>query len=51
MRSDSQYKLAVEFDSGKQLIIELGSVTSGGDFKDILTVRDPKVSLTRLTGK
>jgi hypothetical protein len=51
VRSDSQYKLAVEFDSGKQLIIELGSVTSGGDFKDILTVTDHEVSLTRLPGK
>ncbi len=51
VRSDSQYKLVVEFDSGKQLTSELGSVTSGLDVKDILTVTDHDVSLTRLPGK
>lgn len=47
VRSDSQYKLAVEFNSGKKLEQELGSVTSGLDFEDILTVNDREVSLTR----
>jgi hypothetical protein len=51
VRSDSQYKLVVEFDSGKTLTSELGSVASGGDFKDILTVTDHEVSLTRLPMK
>ena len=51
VRSDSQYKLVVEFDSGRTLTSELGSVTSGIDFKDILTVTDHDVSLTRLLGK
>lgn len=51
VRSDSEYELAVEFDSGKTLTSELGPVTSGEDFKDILTVTDHEVSLTRLTGK
>jgi hypothetical protein len=51
VRSDSQYKLVVEFDSGKTLTSELGSVTSEVDFKDILTVTDHDVSLTRLLGK
>src|SRR5262245_12552373 len=51
VRSDSQYKLVVEFDSGRKLTSEPGSVTGGLDFKDILTVTDHEVSLTRLSGK
>ncbi|HSL04901.1 MAG TPA: hypothetical protein VK901_15340 [Nitrospiraceae bacterium] len=47
VRSDSQYKLEVEFNSGKKLEKELGSVTSGLDFQDILTLNDRDVSLTR----
>ena len=47
VRSDSQYKLEVEFHSGKKLEKELGSVTSGLDFEDILTLNDHDVSLTR----
>ena len=47
VRSDSQYALAVEFDSGRKLVKELGHVTSGRDFQDILTLRDHEVSLTR----
>lgn len=38
VRSDSQYKLEVEFHSGKKLEKELGSVTNGQDFEGILTV-------------
>lgn len=47
VRSDSQYKLEVEFNSGKKLEKELGSVTNGLDFQDILTLSDHGVSLTR----
>jgi hypothetical protein len=47
VRSDSQYKLEVEFNSGRKLEKELGSVRSGLDFEDILTLNDHEVSLTR----
>ena len=47
VRSDSQYKLVVEFNSGRKLEQELGSVISGRDFEDILTLNDREVSLTR----
>lgn len=47
VRSDSQYTLAVEFISGRKLEQKLGTITSGLDFADILTVNDRDVSLTR----
>jgi len=47
VRSDSQYKLEVEFNSGRKLEKELGSIRSGLDFEDILTLNDHEVSLTR----
>jgi hypothetical protein len=47
VRSDSQYKLEVEFHSGRKLEKELGDVTNGQDFQDILTLSDHEVSLTR----
>ena len=47
MRSDSQYKLEVEFQSGKKLEKELGEVRNGLDFEDLLTLSDQDVSLTR----
>ena len=47
VRSDSQYKLEVEFHSGRKLGKELGHVTSGLDFEDILTLSDHEMSLTR----
>lgn len=47
VRSDSHYKLAVEFNSERKLEQELGSVTSGLDFEGILTLNDREVSLTR----
>jgi hypothetical protein len=47
VRSDSQYKLEVEFHSGKKLEKELGSATNGQDVEDVLTVNDRDVSLTR----
>jgi hypothetical protein len=47
VRSDSQYKLEVEFNSGKKLEKELGHVTSGLDIEDILTLNDREVLLTR----
>lgn len=46
-RSDSQYKLEVEFHSGRKLEKELGDVTNGQDVLDILTLNDHEVSLTR----
>ena len=47
VRSDSQYKLEVEFNSGKKLEKELGAVTNGLDFQDILTLDDHGATLTR----
>ena len=47
VRSDSQYKLEVEFHSGRKLEKELGDVRSGLDLEDILTLNDHDVSLTR----
>ncbi|MEO6307096.1 MAG: hypothetical protein ABIO96_01430 [Nitrospiraceae bacterium] len=47
VRSDSQYKLEVEFESGRKLGKELGEVRSGLDFQDILTLSDHDMSLTR----
>ena len=47
VRSDSQYKLEVEFQSGKKLEKELGEVRNGLDFEDLLTLSDQDVSLTR----
>ena len=47
VRSDSQYKLEVEFNSGRKLEKELGYVKSGLDFEDILTLNDHEVSVTR----
>jgi hypothetical protein len=47
VRSDSHYKLEVEFSSGKKLEKELGAVTNGMDFQDILTLDDHGVLLTR----
>lgn len=47
VRSDSQYKLEVEFNSGKKLEKEVGSVTNGLDVQDILTLNDHGVALTR----
>ena len=47
VRSDSQYKLEVEFHSGRKLEQKLGNITSGLDFQDILTLNDHDVSLTR----
>ncbi len=47
VRSDSQYKLEVEFHSGRKLEQKLGDVRSGLDFEDILTLSDHEMSLTR----
>jgi len=47
VRSDSHYKLEVEFNSGKKMEKELGSVTNGLDFQDILTLSDREASFTR----
>jgi hypothetical protein len=46
VRSDSRYKREAEFHSGRKLEKELGVVTNGLDFQDILTLSDHEVSLT-----
>jgi hypothetical protein len=45
IKSDSHYKLVVEFKSGRKFEKELGYVTNGRDFKDVLTLSDDDVSL------
>ena len=45
VKSDSQYKLAVEFRSGRKLTRELGYVTNGRNFKDVLTLKEDDVSI------
>ncbi len=45
VKSDSHYKLAVEFRSGRKLTRELGYVTNGRDFKDVLTLKEDEVSI------
>ena len=47
VRADSSYKLEVEFHSGNKFEQELGNVTNGLDYEDILTLNDRDVSLTR----
>lgn len=51
VRADSSYKIFVEFNSGRKLAKELGYVTSGRDFKNVLTLKDDEVSLTLLPEK
>lgn len=48
VRSDSHFRLIVEFNSGRKLTRELGYVTSGRDFKHTLTLKDGEVLLTLL---
>lgn len=45
VRSDSHFELVVEFAPGNILSKELGYVTSGRDFKHILTVKDDAASI------
>ncbi|MCS6302259.1 MAG: hypothetical protein H8K07_01125 [Nitrospira sp.] len=45
VRSDSHFALIVEFVSGKKVSKELGYVTSGRDFKHVLTLKDDEVSI------
>ena len=40
VRSDSQHKLVMGFHSGRKLENELGAVTNGLDFQDIVTLND-----------
>jgi len=47
VKSDSHYKISVEFESGKKLTRELGYVTNGLDFKDTLLITDSDISLGR----
>ncbi len=45
VKSDSHFELRVEFFSGKQFSKGLGYVTSGRDFKHVLTVKDDEASI------
>ncbi len=45
VRSDSHFTLIVEFVSGKKFSKELGYVTSGRDYKHILTLNDDEASI------
>jgi len=47
VKSDSSYKLSVEFRSGRKLTRELGYVTNGRDFKDVLTLKEDDVSIEK----
>ena len=47
VRSDSRYKLEVEFISGRKLEQEFGHVRGGLDVQDIVTLSDHEMSLTR----
>jgi len=47
IKSDSHYKVVVEFESGKKLSKELGYVTNGMDFKDVLRVKDDDIILEK----
>lgn len=46
VRSASQYKLVVEFHSGRKLEKKLGAVPNGLDFQEILTLNDYDALLT-----
>jgi len=45
VKSDSHFELRVEFFSGKQFSKGLGYVTSGRDFKHVLTLKDAEASI------
>ncbi len=45
VRSDSHYKIKMEFSSRRKLEKELGYVTNGRDFRDILVLSDDDVTL------
>jgi hypothetical protein len=45
VRSDSHFTLMVEFISGKKFSKKLGYVTSGRDFKHVLTLKDDEASI------
>ena len=40
VKSDSHYRINVEFASGKKLEEEIGYITNGIDFKDLIVVKD-----------
>ena len=44
VKSDSHYKIMVTLESGKKLVKEIGYVTNGLDFKDVLIVNDDDIS-------
>jgi len=47
VKSDSHYKITVEFESGKKMVKEVGYVTNGMDFKDALIIKDSDITLMR----
>ena len=48
VKSDSHYKILVEFESGKKLTKDLGYVTNGLDFKDALIVTEDDILLEKI---
>ena len=45
VKSDSHFEIIVEFVSGRKMSKKLGYVTSGRDFKHVLTVTDDGASI------
>lgn len=45
--SDSHYRIALEFESGKKLVKEVGYVTNGLDFKDAVIIKDNDIEMTQ----
>lgn len=45
VKSDSQYDITVEFQSGKRLQKEVGYVTNGIDFHDEITITDTDIEI------
>jgi hypothetical protein len=45
VKSDSQYDVRVEFESGKKLEKKIGYVTNGIDFKHVIVVTDTDIDI------
>ncbi|MDA3936907.1 MAG: hypothetical protein PF636_08670 [Actinomycetota bacterium] len=46
VRGDSGYEVSVAFASGRKLNGEVGYVTSGIDYEDVITVDDSSIEIT-----
>ena len=46
VKSDSQYDVRIEFESGKKLEKKIGYVTNGLDFKHVIVVTDTDIEIT-----